>query len=400
MTDIASTETAVRPVTTVRFVIAMLALATGGFAIGTTEFVTMGVLPEIAEGVGVGTSTAGHLISAYAVGVVVGVPILSFFVAHLPRKGLLLSLMAAYALFNLLSAVAVDYQMLLVARFLDGLPHGAYFGVATIVATSMAAPKHRGRAVALVMLGLSVANVIGVPFATWLGQTAGWRAPYAAAAGLALLTVVLVQLSVPHFPGDPNATGRSEANRFFTNKQVWLTMLAGAIGFGGMFAAYSYIAPIVTDTAGLAGGAVPWFVFAFGAGMVVGTWVAGELARWSVLGSLLASSLGMVAVLTLFWAVAPAGWWLAPVAFLTTAVASVLVINLQVRLMDVADDAVTLGAAMNHASLNIANALGAFAGGVALDVWSVREAPLVGAGLAAAGMLVLLWSTSIHRRRV
>lgn len=399
MTDIASTETAVRPVTTVRFVIAMLALATGGFAIGTTEFVTMGVLPEIAEGVGVGTSTAGHLISAYAVGVVVGVPILSFFVAHLPRKGLLLSLMAAYALFNLLSAVAVDYQMLLVARFLDGLPHGAYFGVATIVATSMAAPKHRGRAVALVMLGLSVANVIGVPFATWLGQTAGWRAPYAAAAGLALLTVVLVQLSVPHFPGDPNATGRSEANRFFTNKQVWLTMLAGAIGFGGMFAAYSYIAPIVTDTAGLAGGAVPWFVFAFGAGMVVGTWVAGELARWSVLGSLLASSLGMVAVLTLFWAVAPAGWWLAPVAFLTTAVASVLVINLQVRLMDVADDAVTLGAAMNHASLNIANALGAFAGGVALDVWSVREAPLVGAGLAAAGMLVLLWSTSIHRRR-
>ncbi|MDQ4115115.1 MAG: MFS transporter, partial [Actinomycetota bacterium] len=223
MTDIASTETAVRPVTPVRFVIAMLALATGGFAIGTTEFVTMGVLPEIAEGVGVGTSTAGHLISAYAVGVVVGVPILSFFVAHLPRKGLLLSLMAAYALFNLLSAVAVDYQMLLVARFLDGLPHGAYFGVATIVATSMAAPKHRGRAVALVMLGLSVANVIGVPFATWLGQTAGWRAPYAAAAGLALLTVVLVQLSVPHFPGDPNATGRSEANRFFTNKQVWLT---------------------------------------------------------------------------------------------------------------------------------------------------------------------------------
>lgn len=399
MTDTASTETAVRQVTTVQFVIAMLALATGGFAIGTTEFVTMGVLPEIAEGVGVGTSTAGHLISAYAVGVVVGVPILSFFVAHLPRKGLLLSLMAAYALFNLLSAVAVDYQMLLVARFLDGLPHGAYFGVATIVATSMAAPKHRGRAVALVMLGLSVANVIGVPFATWLGQTAGWRAPYAASAGLALLTVVLVQLSVPHFPGDPNATGRSEANRFFTNKQVWLTMLAGAIGFGGMFAAYSYIAPIVTDTAGLAEGAVPWFVFAFGAGMVVGTWVAGELARWSVMGSLLASSLGMVAVLTLFWAVAPAGWWLAPVAFLTTAVASVLVINLQVRLMDVADDAVTLGAAMNHASLNVANALGAFAGGLALDVWSVREAPLVGAGLAAAGMLVLLWSTSIHRRR-
>jgi len=399
VTATASTETAVRPVTPVQFAIALLALATGGFAIGTTEFVTMGVLPEIADGVGVGTSTAGHLISAYAVGVVVGVPILSFFVAHLPRKGLLLSLMGAYALFNVLSAAAVDYQMLLVARFLDGLPHGAYFGVATIVATSMAAPKHRGRAVALVMLGLSVANVIGVPFATWLGQSAGWRAPYAAAAGLALLTVLLVQVSVPHFPGDPNATGRSEAGRFFTNKQVWLTMLAGAIGFGGMFAAYSYISPIVTDTAGLAEGAVPWFVFAFGAGMVVGTWVAGELARWSVMGSLLASSLGMVAVLTLFWLVAPAGWWLAPVAFLTTAVASVLVINLQVRLMDVADDAVTLGAAMNHASLNIANALGAFAGGLAIDVWSVREAPLVGAGLAAAGMLVLLWSTSIHRRR-
>ncbi|MEP9384100.1 MFS transporter [Nocardioides sp. KR10-350] len=380
------------------FALAVLALAVGGFAIGTTEFVTMGVLPQISGGVDVSKSTAGHLISAYALGVVVGVPLLSFFVTGLPRKGLLIALMGVYALFNALSAAATGYHLLLVARFLDGLPHGAYFGVASLVAAGMADPRRKGRAVAMVMLGLSVANVVGVPAATWLGQHLGWRAPYAVAAGLSLLTVLLVQVFVPHVPGDRAATGRGEARRFFTNPQVWLTMAAGAIGFGGMFAVYSYIAYLVTDTAHLPESTVPWFVLAFGLGMVVGTWLAGELARWSVFGSLLVGGVGMALALVGVWFVAPHGWWLWPASFLMTGLSSVLVLNLQLRLMDVAGDAVTLGAAMNHAALNIANALGAFLGGAALDVWGERSTPLVGAVLAAAGTVVLLWSRAAHRR--
>src|SRR3954471_2639470 len=175
---------------TVRHVnLAILALAIGGFGIGTSEFVTMALLPQIADGVGISIPAAGHVVSAYALGVVVGAPLIAIFGAKLPRRALLVGLMAAYALFNVLSAAASSYGVLFAARFLDGLPHGAYFGVASLVAASLAAPERRGRAVASVMLGLSVANVVGVPAATWLGQQLGWRSAYLSAAGLALLTV-------------------------------------------------------------------------------------------------------------------------------------------------------------------------------------------------------------------
>ncbi|CAN5663176.1 MFS transporter [soil metagenome] len=380
------------------FGLAVLALAMGGFAIGTTEFVTMGLLPQIADGVEVSVPTAGHVISAYAIGVVVGVPILSFFGARLPRRGLLVGLMAAYALFNLLSAAAPGYGVLTLARFLDGLPHGAYFGVASLVAASLAPPERRGRAIASVMLGLSFANVIGVPAATWIGQHLGWRAAYLSAAGLALVTVVMVLAFVPSVPGDPAATGRKEAASFFRNRQVWLTMAAGAVGFGGLFAVYSYIAKIVTDVGMLGEGTVPVFLLAFGLGMVAGTWLAGELAGWSVFRSLILAGVGSFVIMLVFWAVAPYGWWLLPVVFLITALGSVLVVNLQLRLMDVAGDAVTLGAAMNHAALNVANALGAWLGGIVIAAgYGYRSPALVGAALSVVGIGILLWSASAQR---
>ncbi|MFT4263900.1 MAG: MFS transporter [Nocardioides sp.] len=377
----------------------IIALAVGGFAIGTTEFATMGVLPEIADGVGVSVPTAGHAISAYALGVVVGVPILSFFVAGLPRKTLLLALMGAYAVFNAASAIVSSYGLLLVARFLDGLPHGAYFGVASLVAANLVSEANRGRAVAGLMMGLSIANVVGVPAVTWFGQTAGWRAAYLACGALALLTVAMVTLVVPHQPGDPSATGRAEASTFFRSPQVWLTMAAGAIGFGGLFAVYSYIAPIVTDVSGLPKGAVPFFTLAFGLGMVVGTWAGGELAHWSVFRSLLLGGVGAGVALLAFWALAPRGWWLWPATVLVTALGSVLVVNLQLRLMDVAGDAVTLGAAMNHAALNVANALGAYLGGVVIDAgYGYRSPAVVGVVLSFVGVAILLWSATLHRR--
>jgi DHA1 family inner membrane transport protein len=378
----------------------MLALGLGGFTIGTTEFVTMGLLPQIADGVSVPIPTAGHLISAYAVGVVVGAPLIAFLTAKLPRRELLLALMVAYAAANGLSALATGYHTLGVARFLAGLPHGAYFGVASLVAAELADPARKGRAVAQVMLGRSVANVVGVPAATWMGQHLGWRSTFLAVTGLGLLTVAAIAVCVPHSAGRPDASGRRELAAF-RSPQVLLTLVAGAVGFGGMFAVYTYIAPTLTDAGGLSDGAVPVFLLAFGLGMVAGTRVAGELADWSVFRSLFVGSSGMAAALLGFAVVVPFGWWALPLAFAIPVMGSVLVVNLQLRLMHVAGDAELLGAAANHASLNIANALGAWLGGLVVATGAGYQAPaVVGAGLSVLGVLVLASSLALHRREL
>lgn len=394
-----STDPDLPAVTAQHFTLAVVALAMGGFAIGTTEFVTMGLLPQISSGVDVSIPTGGHVISAYAVGVVVGAPLLAFLGARLPRRALLVALMVAFALGNGLSALATSYEQLVLARFAAGLPHGAYFGVASLVAASMARPSRKGRAVSQVMLGLSVANVIGVPAATVLGQELGWRAAFWASAGLAVVTLALVWWFVPSCPGDAAASGRRELSAFRL-PQVWLTLLAGAIGFGGMFAVYSYIAPVVTDVGGLGEGSVPVFLMAFGLGMVAGTWLAGIMADWSIFRSLVIGGTGMAGTMLLFWLAAPHGWAALPVVFLITALGSVLVVNLQLRLMDVAGDAQTLGAALNHSSLNIANALGAWLGGLVIAAgWGLRAPALVGLVLSLAGVAILLVSARLHVRQ-
>ncbi|PUA81845.1 MFS transporter [Nocardioides currus] len=380
------------------FGLAVLALAMGGFAIGTAEFVTMGLLPQISDGVGVSIPTGGHVISAYALGVVVGAPVLAFLGARLPRRALLMGLMGAFAVGNAASALATSYGALMLARFAAGLPHGAYFGVASLLAASMASPARKGRAVAAVMLGLSVANVVGVPAATWLGQNLGWRTAFWGVTVLGMVTLALVLAYVPSCPGDDEASGRRELGAFRL-PQVWLTLLAGAVGFGGMFAVYSYIAPTVTDVGGLGESAVPVFLLSFGLGMVAGTYLAGVMADWSIFRSLLIGSAGMGATLLLFWLAAPGGWLSLPVVFLITVLGSVLVVNLQLRLMDVAGDAQTLGAALNHASLNVANALGAWLGGLVIAAgWGYRAPALVGVGLSIAGFGVIVLSALVHRR--
>jgi DHA1 family inner membrane transport protein len=378
--------------------LAILALSVGGFTIGTTEFVTMGLLPEMAGGVGVSIPQAGHVISAYALGVVVGAPLIAILGARLPRKGLLLALMAAYAAANVATAAAPGFLSLTGARFVAGLPHGAFFGVASLVAAGMVDPARRGRAVSRVMLGLSVANLAGVPAATWLGQHLGWRATYGAVSVLAVLTVVLVLCFVPATAPDREATGRRELQAF-SRLQVWLTLAVGAVGFGGMFAMYSYIAPTVTDVTGLSSGAVPVFLLAFGVGSILGTGLGGWLADWSILRSLVISNVAMGLALVTFThtAAQPVLAWLT--VMLISAVGSVLVVSLQMRLMLVAGEAQTLGAAMNHASLNVANALGAWLGGLVIAAGLGYTAPSwVGAGLSASGLVVLAVSIAVHRR--
>ena len=387
-----------RPAPTARLGPAVFALATGGFAIGTTEFVTMGLLPQVADGVAVSIPTAGHLISAYALGVVVGAPLLAFFGARLPRRGLLVGLMAAYALFNLASALSTGFVPLLVLRFLDGLPHGAYFGVASLVAAGLAAPGRQGRAVARSCSGCRWPTWWACrrrpgSASTWAGgrRSSRWRAwpcsPWC-----------WCWPSCPRCPGDPAATGRRELGAF-TRPQVWLTLLIGATGFGGIFAVYTYIAPTITDVGGLPAAAVPVFLLAFGLGMVAGTWVAGSWPTGPSSARCSGRRSGWASCCWLFAALAPHGWWALPIVFLIMAVSSVLVVNLQLRLMDVAGDAQTLGAAMNHASLNVANALGAWLGGLVIAAgFGYRSPALVGAALSAVGFLVLVVSAVLARR--
>jgi MFS transporter, DHA1 family, inner membrane transport protein len=380
--------------------LALLALATGGFAIGTTEFVSMGLLPQLAHGVGVSIPTAGHAISAYALGVVVGAPLIAVLGARLPRRGLLVGLMVVFLAGNAATAFASSYGTLMVARFVSGVPHGAYFGVASLVAAGLVPGERRGRAVSRVLLGLAVANVAGVPAATWLGQHAGWRSAYLLVAVLAAFTIAMVALLVPGAPGDPAATGRKELQAF-RDPQVLLTLLAGAIGFGGMFAMYSYIAPTVTSVAGLSSDVVPLYLLAFGLGMVVGTPLAGRLADWSVLRTIAIGMVSMMLVLLLF--TFTSAWFLPGLltTFAVSVLTSLVAVGLQMRLMQVAGDAQTIGAAMNHSALNLANALGAWLGGVVIAAgYGYRAPSFVGAGLSLLGLVVLLASATLHRRTV
>ena len=378
--------------------LATIALILGGVAIGTTEFVTMGLLPEIASGVGVSIPSAGHTISAYAAGVVIGAPLLAVLAATWPRKALLIGLMGAFTVGNVLSAMAPDYTLLVGARFLAGLPHGAFFGVAALVAVDLAQRGQAGRAVGRVMLGIPIANVLGVPGATWLGQAFGWRTAYWLVAVIGLATMALIAHAVPHLPADRTRTVRNELSAL-TSLQVWLTLGVGAVGFGGMFAMYSYIAPTVTEVTGLPASAVPVFLLVFGVSGFVGNLVAGRMGDWSVIRSVVIGLAGLGISRGLFAIAAPYAVPALIVLALISVLASVLVINLQLRLMQVAGTAQTLAAASNHAALNLANALGAWVGGVVIAAGHGYTAPsVVGVGLAALGLVILGASLLVHRR--
>lgn len=370
--------------------LAITALALGGFAIGTTEFVTMGLLPQIAHGIGSSIPTTGHIISAYAAGVVVGAPVIVSLGARLPRRGLAIALVLALGLGNAATALAHGYTQVMIARFVAGLPHGAYFGVASLLAASLVAPERRGRAVSGVMLGLSVATVAGVPASTWLGQDLGWRSAYWAVLGITILTALGLLAFVPRSHGNPTASVRGELTAL-TKPQVLFALGAGMIGFGGMFAMYSYVAPLVTDVAGASEHAVPFFLLAYGIGSVYGAWLAGRMADWDVERSvILGFGVTVLALVALFLLahVAVALWGLILVIGIT---GSVLAINLQLRLMHAAGDAQMLGAALNHSSLNVANGLGAWLGSVVIATGHGYRAPsLVGAGLAVLGVSIFM----------
>lgn len=375
-----------------RTALALFALAIGGFAIGTTEFATMSLLPFFAPALGIDEPTAGHVISAYALGVVVGAPVIAVLASRVARRTLLIGLMLFFALANGLSALAPTYGSMLVFRFFSGLPHGAYFGVGALVAASLVPPGRRTQAISRMMLGLTVATIVGVPLANGLGQWLGWRWGFGLVALLALACALMVAVYAPRDRAQPGAGPLRELSAL-GRRQVWLTLGIGAIGFGGMFAVYTYLASTLIEVTGVAPTALPLVLGVFGLGMTVGTigcaWAADRALMPAAGGMLVWSA---IALALYPWA-AGSLWTLLPVVFLIGCGGG-LAMPLQSRLMDVAGQAQTLAAALNHSAFNTANALGPWLGGMAISAgFGWTSTGYVGSALALAGLAI--WAVAV-----
>jgi MFS transporter, DHA1 family, inner membrane transport protein len=386
----------VAPDPTLRW-LAVFALALGGFGIGTTEFVAMGLLPDIASSLHITEPTAGHVISAYALGVVVGAPLIAALTARMERKTLLLGLMVLFTVANLASMFAPTYGTLIAARFVAGLPHGAFFGIAALVAAHLMGPQNRAKAVAHVLTGLTVATVVGVPAASWLGQQFGWRSAFGLVVAVGLITLSAIWYWLPTMDTMHITSPLTELGAL-KRVQVWLALLVGMVGFGGMFAVYTYVSTTLTDVAGLQRALVPLALMVFGLGMVIGNLVGGKMADVSVVRGLYLSITALGVVLALFVFAAHNPWTALAGLFLIGATGASIGPALQTRLMDVAHDAQTLAAALNHSALNIANATGAWIGGVVIAAGLGYTAPAAaGAVLAVAGLVVLTVSVLLQR---
>ncbi|MBE4722893.1 MFS transporter [Acinetobacter baumannii] len=368
----------------------ILALAMGGFCIGTTEFVAMGLIQEIAQDLNVSIPEAGNFISAYALGVVIGAPIIAISCAKVPRKKLLLLLMLFYGIANASTALATTSETVLLSRFIAGLPHGAYFGVGALVAAQLANPNRRSTAVALIMMGLTIATVIGVPLATWIGQKFGWRSGFEFSAIIAFITLITIIVFVPNIPVHDTASVKNELAGL-RNINIWLTLAVGAVGFGGMFSVYSYISPILTEYTHADISIVPFALAVWGIGMVIGGLVAGRFAdknlNKTIVGVLISSAITFLLVSFMMDHIYTALIGL----FLTGMTVIGLASTLQMRLMEVAGEAQSLAASLNHSAFNLANALGAYLGGWVLTHNLGWLAPIrIGSILSLGGLAILL----------
>ncbi|MGO0683824.1 MFS transporter [Pseudomonas fulva] len=361
------------------------AMALGSFAIGTGEFAIMGLMPDIASNLNLSEPQVGHAISAYALGVMVGAPTLAILGAKVLRKHMLLMLMALYALGNLATAFAPSFGGLVAFRFISGLPHGAYFGIAAVVASSMVPNNQRAGAVARVMMGLTLAMLLGNPIATFLGQYFGWRSAFVLVGLIAVCTIAMVWRDVPQRHDEVRSDPRKEL-KAFTLPQVWMALGIASIGFAGMFCVFSYLAPTMLEVTRVAPQWIPFGLAAFGLGGIVGNIVGGKLfdrLQFRAVGLVLAWSV----LVLLFFTFAAANLWslLLGIGLVGTMIA--LAAPLQIRLMDIAHEAPSLAAASNHAAFNLANALGPWLGGMAITAglgWT--STGYIGAAMALLGL--------------
>ncbi|HEY2271655.1 MAG TPA: MFS transporter [Jatrophihabitantaceae bacterium] len=380
---------------------ALLALAAGGFAIGTSEFLMLGLLPQVAGDLAVSIPQAGEIISAYALGVVVGAPLLTAASVRFPRKTVLIVLMSWYAVFNVLTALAPSFVLVLLARFGTGLPHGAFFGVGSVVASSIAPPARRTLAMSVMFAGLTIANVVGVPLSTLLGQGTSWRMVYALIGVVAAVAVVLIALAVPEPPRGPAGSYALRAElQTFRDARIWLVLGVATLGGAGLFATFSYIAPMLTRRAGYADSSVTWLLALFGIGMTLGNLVGARLADAAGTRTLLAM-LGAEIVLALVFAATTHSKVVSAVMMvLLPASALGGLPALQGRIIAVAGGAANLAAASIQAAFNVANSIGAYFGGVAISAGFGYASPnVVAAILVLLGLSVALVLVRVERNR-
>ncbi|MER6493592.1 MFS transporter [Streptomyces griseorubiginosus] len=381
--------------------LALLALAVGAFGLGTTEFVMMGLLPDVADDLGISIPTAGHLVSAYALGVVIGAPLLAAVTARMSRRKVLIGLMGLFVVGNAASAFAPGEYALLAARFVSGLPHGAFFGVGAVVATGLVAPERKARSVSLMFLGLTLANIAGVPVATLMGQHLGWRATFLGVSAIGLAAIASLALLIPHDHTHAPRVGLRGEVAALRSLPVWLALGTTVAGFGALFAAYSYITPMLTDAAGYADSSVTVLLALFGVGATAGNLLGGRLADHSLRGTLFGGLTSLVVVLALFPALMSTQWSAALAVVLLGTAAFVTGSPLQLMVMEKASAAPSLASSANQAAFNLANAGGAWIGGLALaSGLGVTSPALTGAGLAVLGLGVAAVATVVDRRRV
>ena len=386
---------------------ALTALALGGFGLGLTEFVAMGLLPDLARDLlpqqyaasaPDAVAKAGWVISVYALGVVVGAPTIAALTARTPRRRLVLGLLALVVAGTVASALAPTFGLVLTGRFVAALAHGAYFGAAGLLAAAMLGPGSQGKGFAIVLGGLTAANVFGVPLITGLGQAAGWRVAYLAVAGVFVLTLLCVLLTVPEVPAAAGGSPRAELAAF-RSPQVWLAAAVAAIGFGGFFAVNSYIAPVTTHVAGLSESAVPWVLAVMGVGMTIGNAAGGIAADRDLRRGILLGFVGMIATIALFGVLARHPVGLFAGAFLVGAASLFIGPALQSRLIAVAPGAQLMGAAVNQSASNVANSAGAALGGAVIAAgWGYLSSAWIGVLLAATGLGLAVLSFRLDRR--
>ncbi|PWR16659.1 MFS transporter [Micromonospora sicca] len=379
----------------------LIALAIGAFGIGLTEFVIMGLLPQVAADFAVTESVAGWLISGYALSVAVGGVALTAAVTRLRRKNVLLGLMVLFIAGNLVSALAGDYATMLAGRIVAALCHGAFFGIGAVVAAGLVAPARRAGAIALMFAGLTTANVLGVPFGTFLGQHLGWRATFWAITGVGVVALIGLALLVP---GRGPATDAAPAGglrgelRAFTHRQVWFSLVITILGFGGMFGAFTYIAYTLTEVSGFATATVPWLLVLFGVGLFAGNLAGGRAADVSLSRTLVIVLAVLTVVLVGFALTATSPVLTVAGLLLMGAFGFATVPPLQMRITKYAHQAPTLASGANIAAFNVGNALGAWIGGVTISAGLGYTAPIwAGAALTLLGLVVLLVAERLAR---
>ena len=378
---------------------ALIALAVGAFALGTTEFLMMGLLPEVADDLGVSIPRAGLIISAYALGVVVGAPTLTALSVRFPRKNVLVGVMVLFAVGHLGIALAPTYEALLVARFVTALAHGSFFGVGAVVATAVAGPARAARAIAMMFTGLTVANIVGVPLGTALGQVVGWRVAFGSVAVFGILTAAALLAWVP-LDRERTTSLRAEFGAF-KRPQVLMALATTTIGCGALFAVYSYVAPILTEEAGFSSRAVVWVLVGYGVGTTIGTLLGGSLGDRFPMATVVGSLAAVAGVLGVFLLTAGSQVGAVVTLFAFGIVAFMISSPLQNRVIAASGGAALLVSAANQAAFNTANALGAWLGGRVLeDGYGYRATMVVGIGFALAGLVLAAVSVVLERSGV